>query len=294
VVREFEQNEREVVWLLVDVSVELWSGRSGSSPLDLTLDRIGVLARHHIEQGDRVGLGLLGARRLVWLPPRGGAAQLGGILESLAFGALTYDADRCTLDEGECALRVAEHLRSISLDHESAQHLTALVEAATRALPRAPFQVQPPVGHSPRDQVFRAYMAGFGIDSPPRLEPERPRTDAQLLRALADVIHHPSRPNRVWVCSPVPRAEQRPALFAGLRSYRGRRHHITWLELPLDTGLTDDSDPVTQAVNKTLHLRSRAEALLGRKELLQLGIRCDSHLSHYTSPAVHRVPLSEP
>src|SRR5690606_19908160 len=50
VVREFEQSEREVVWILVDASVELWSGRSGTSPLDVMLDRIGVLARHHIEQ----------------------------------------------------------------------------------------------------------------------------------------------------------------------------------------------------------------------------------------------------
>jgi uncharacterized protein (DUF58 family) len=275
VVREFEQSERDVVWILVDVSVELWSGRSGTSPLDVMLDRIGVLARHHIEQGDRVGLGLVGARRLAWLTPRGGPAQLGAILETLAFGGLTYDADRCTLDEGECALRVAEHLRTISTEPDWNQ-LGALVENATAAMARAPFQVPPPLGHSPRDQIFRAYMARFGIDSPPRLEPERPKTDVQLLRALTDSLHHTSRPNRIWVCSPVPRSELRPALMTGLRAYRGRRRRITWLELPLDAGLSDRSDPVTQAVNTTLRLRSRAESQLGKKELLQLGIRCDS------------------
>src|SRR5690606_25827486 len=139
VVREFEQNEREVVWLLVDVSVELWAGVSGKSPLDVTLDRVGLLARQHIEQGDRVGLALIGARRLAWLTPRGGAAQLGAILEALSFATATYDADRCTLDESECAMRVAEHLRTIAVESDSALPLHTLVDNATTAMARAPF-----------------------------------------------------------------------------------------------------------------------------------------------------------
>jgi uncharacterized protein (DUF58 family) len=285
VVREFEQNEREVVWLLVDVSVELWAGQSGKSPLDVTLDRVGLLARQHIEQGDRVGLALIGARRLVWLTPRGGAAQLGAILEALSFATATYDADRCTLDEGECAMRVAEHLRTISVDADTAMPLSGLVDSATTAMARAPFQVPPPMGHTNRDQIFRHYMARFGMDAPPRLEPDRPKTDFQLLKALADVLHHGSRPSRIWVCSPVPRAEQRPALMNGLKTYRGKRHQLSWLEIPLDSGLVDATDPVSSAVVTTLHLRSRAESMLGRKELIQLGIRCESPFPHV--PAAH-------
>ena len=291
VVREFEQNEREVVWLLVDASVELWAGVSGKSPLDFALDRAGLLARQHIEQGDRVGLALVGARRLTWLTPRGGAAQLGAILEALSFDCATYDADRCTLDEGECAMRVAEHLRTISPEAEGAMPIHALVENATAAMARAPFTVPPPVGHSARDQVFRQYMARFGMDAPPRLEPDRPKTDMQLLKALTDALHHTSRPSRIWVCSPVPRAEHRPALMNGLRSYRGKRHQLSWLEVPLDSGLVEASDSVSQAVTSTLHLRSRAESMLGRKELLQLGIRCESPFPHV--PSVPTQPVAD-
>lgn len=292
VVREFEQNEREVVWFLVDASVELWAGPSGASPLDVMLDRIGMSVRHHIERGDRVGLALVGARRLAWVHPRSGAGQLGTLLEALAFDSLTYDADRCTLDEGDCAVRVAEHLQTLSPGSEPSQPMQTLVESATHAMARAPFQAPPPVGHSARDQVFRTYLLRFGIDAPPRLEPDRPRTDVQLLSTLEEVLRHPSRPNRIWICSPIPRSEQRPALMNGLRALRGRRHHITWLEIPLDTGLAENHDPVTEAVNTTLHLRSRAESQLGKKELIQLGIRCDSSLAHAPT-SIHRVSLPQ-
>lgn len=291
VVREFEQNEREVVWMLVDASVELWAGGSGKSPLDIVLDRVGLLARQHIEQGDRVGLAVLGARRLAWIAPRGGAAQLGAILEALSFATATYDSDRCTLDESECALRVAEHLRTVSSEGEAVLPLSALMDQAVTAMARAPFQVPPPAGQSARDQVFRQYMARYGMDAPPRLEPDRPKTDAQLLKALTDVLHHATRPSRIWICSPIPRAEQRPALMNGLRSYRGKHHQLSWLETPLDAGLAEPFTATASAVNNTLHLRSRAESMLGRKELIQLGIRCESPFPQV--PTAHAAPAPE-
>ena len=33
-VREMQREEREVVWLVVDASVELWAGGKGDAPLD--------------------------------------------------------------------------------------------------------------------------------------------------------------------------------------------------------------------------------------------------------------------
>src|SRR6185436_10676528 len=37
-VRDHEQEERDVVWLVVDASVELWAGLHGGSPLDHAID----------------------------------------------------------------------------------------------------------------------------------------------------------------------------------------------------------------------------------------------------------------
>ncbi|HTQ06211.1 MAG TPA: DUF58 domain-containing protein, partial [Polyangiaceae bacterium] len=60
-VRENEREERDVVWVLVDASVELWSGPIGQSPLDLALDEAATVALRHFRRGDHVGLAVVGA-----------------------------------------------------------------------------------------------------------------------------------------------------------------------------------------------------------------------------------------
>lgn len=276
VVREFDRQEREIVWYLVDASVELWSGPSGETPLDVALDAVALQVRKHIEQGNHVGLAVFAARKLQWLPPKGGAAQLGAILEALAFDALTHDHDRCTLDEGECAQRVSDHLRPLVGETSTAiPSLDGLATSATAALERAPFPAVTARGTTPRDQVFRTYLARFGIDAPARLEPDRVRSDVVLLEVLKEALSHASKPTRIVICSPAPRAEHRPHLMAGLRKARSRRTTLSWLDVPLGTGLTSPSTPSAAAVRSTLELRSRAESALGRRELGQMGIRSE-------------------
>lgn len=283
VVREYELEERDVVWFILDASVELWAGVSGHAPLDLAIDWVAELCARHLQQGDRVGLGIVGARRLAWLAPKAGSVQLAAILEALSFGASTHDADRSTLDESDCAARVVEHLRPMVADSTALGdlgRLDALVESALAAKARAPFPDENPQGRSNNDRALRAYLAAFGIDSPPRLEPDRPRTDAALLDALREATHHSSKPTRVTICSPVPRTEQRPLLFRGLRQLRRRRTRLSWLDLPLSTGLVTDESQTAAAVRYALELRHRAETLLGSRELRSLGIRTESMPGH--------------
>jgi uncharacterized protein (DUF58 family) len=281
VVREFDRQEREIVWFLVDASVELWAGTSGETPLDHALDAVAIQARKHLEHGNHVGLAIFAARKLAWLPPKGGPAQLGAIMEALAFNALTHDHDRCTLDEGECAQRVSDHLRPLVGDPTAeGTSLDGLATSASAALVRAPFTNVEPRGTTPRDQMFRTYLARFGVDMPARLEPDRVRSDTVLLEILQEALTHASKPTRVIVCSPVPRAEQRPHLMAGLRKTRSRRATIAWLDIGLGTGLIPPATANASAVRSTLELRSIAESKLGRRELGQLGIRCESNRTH--------------
>ncbi len=74
-VRDYEREERDVVWLLLDASVELWSGVVGRAPLDIAVDEVASVAQRHLARGDRVGLGIIGARVLSWIVarPRPGA-----------------------------------------------------------------------------------------------------------------------------------------------------------------------------------------------------------------------------
>ena len=55
-VREMEREERDVVWLVLDASVELWAGAPGRAPLDFGVDEVAALATRHLARGDRVGL----------------------------------------------------------------------------------------------------------------------------------------------------------------------------------------------------------------------------------------------
>src|SRR5690606_26046524 len=93
-VRDYEREERDVVWLLLDASIELWSGKPGQSPLDLAIDEVAAVAQRHLARGDRVGLGILAARTLCWLPPDRGASHGVEIASALVRATMTYDSDR--------------------------------------------------------------------------------------------------------------------------------------------------------------------------------------------------------
>jgi uncharacterized protein (DUF58 family) len=68
-IREYEQENRDVVWLIVDASVELWSGTPGAAPLDRVIDEVSTVAQRHLASGDRVGLAIVAARELCCLKP---------------------------------------------------------------------------------------------------------------------------------------------------------------------------------------------------------------------------------
>src|SRR5689334_8022459 len=55
-VREMEREERDIAWLIIDASVELWAGEEGRAPLDVSVDELGGVAARHLARGDKVGL----------------------------------------------------------------------------------------------------------------------------------------------------------------------------------------------------------------------------------------------
>src|SRR5207302_1946161 len=73
IVRDMEREERDVVWLVLDASVELWAGPEGRAPLDDMVDEVSALAARHLARGDRVGLAVLASRPRTWLTPASGA-----------------------------------------------------------------------------------------------------------------------------------------------------------------------------------------------------------------------------
>jgi uncharacterized protein (DUF58 family) len=275
-VREYEREERDVVWLLLDASVELWSGVLGAAPLDKAIDEVASAASRHIARGDRVGLGVIAARELAWELPERGIGQITKLMALLATRTGCLDSDRSDLDEADVALRVLEHMRP--LDPEQAlrvrrHDLDRLARRSDRVRARAPFPATEVYARSSRERRLRRYLGQFGIAAPARTEPERSATDRRLAQALSRVFSEKPRASIVYLWSPVTALAGRPELERALRSIPKRHAELRWVPIRQEEGIPRGEDPVVNAVQDALTLRARlarGEAILG---LRRLGIR---------------------
>ncbi|MBK8256616.1 MAG: DUF58 domain-containing protein [Polyangiaceae bacterium] len=186
-VRDFEREERDVVWIVLDANVQHWAGPVGRAPLDYMIDEAAAVANRHLGRGDRVGLYLYATTARVFLNPEDGPAQGSKIAHALVVGTSTHDFDRSDLDESDVAVRVIEHLRPLDsrgLNDVRRGDLDKLAQRADQTRSRAPFSAAAPAGRTPRERTLRRYLAAYGIESPPRSEQVR-----QGGLALFEVFH---------------------------------------------------------------------------------------------------------
>lgn len=276
--REFELEERDVVWLLLDASTELWSGRSGDAPLDHAIDEVAGVIEVHLARGDRVGLGIIAARRLAWLPPAAGAAHAAELMLALALKTATYDGDRSGLDETEVGTRVLEHLRPLEptlVANMASANLDRIARRASAALRRSPGRIDAPFAASPREQTLRHYLKSFGVDSPPRLEPDREKTDWRLVEALREVLLVRPKPSLVYTWSKAPDPSQ-THLLEGLKTLPRRHSELRWIPIRLDQGLAELPGERSEIVSYAVQARARAAHNAGIRCLRELGIRVEA------------------
>jgi len=277
-VREMEREERDVAWLVLDASVELWAGKLGEAPLDAAVDELGGIAARHLAKGDRVGLVVFASRVRTWLPPDSGPAQATKIVAALASAASMVDADRCELDEAELAQRVAEHLRPLDprgLADVPRGNLDALAVRAEAMRVRAPFAPRLPHAPTPRDQRFRHYLASFGVEVPPRVDGERERADGQLAGILDKVVRDKKKkPSIVHVWAPPPGPES--AIESAVRKLKARHVEVRWTMPSFEPGLLTKAGAigtVEEVVNEAVRLRVRASQARAERALRLLGVR---------------------
>jgi uncharacterized protein (DUF58 family) len=276
-VREMERDDRDVVWLIVDASVELLAGDPGGAPLDRVLEEVADRATRHLQRGDRVGVVVTASRLRAWIAPDRGAAHSAAIAGALADAVSCTDADRSELDEEDVAQRITEHARPLDpqgLVDLARGDLDALARRADQLLARAPFAAGTSFAHTPREQVLRRYLAAFGIESPPRLEGERERTEATIARVLdrlatqkpgASVLH-------VWALPPA----KPQATAMAIAKLRARRIELRWTVPPLDAGVGAERErrsPVADVVDDAVRARARAMTARGERLLRRLGVR---------------------
>jgi uncharacterized protein (DUF58 family) len=295
-VREYERDERDVVWLVLDAAVDHWSGPPGEAALDRAIDEVASVALRHGKAGDRVGLAIVGTRTLCFEKPDRGVAHAARLVEKLVHVTGCLDADRSGLDEQELALRVIEHMRPLDpalSAHVHASELDRIARRAEKLRQRAPFPEVVTQAASPRERSLRRYLAAFGISSPGRVDPERVRVDMELIRLLERLKQQRVRPSLIYMWSDAPDETSRPALTRALAERKRRGLTWKWLLLKPSFGNLADESPKARAARDAFVIRQRLAQERGERCLSRLGIRLE-RLSGATRGEALSPPSSGP
>ncbi|HTA92278.1 MAG TPA: DUF58 domain-containing protein, partial [Polyangiaceae bacterium] len=288
-VREYEREERDVVWFVLDASVELGAGVAGYTPLDRAVDEVAGYATRHAARGDRIGLAVVAGRTLSRLLPNRGTNHTLAILQALSDAPCFVDADRSGLDEADVAARVLEHMRPLdptAAERVRSSELDRIARRAERLRARAPFDAREVQSGSRRERGLRRYLLAFGLGSPARLEPDRPRTDHELARVLQNISRARPRPSLIYVWSPTPDPSNRGALERALAAQPRRRLELRWVPMRFDLDLEHASGGASDAIIAALGVQARAAHERGARALARLGIKLERIRS------TTRVPLT--
>jgi uncharacterized protein (DUF58 family) len=250
-VRDLEREERDVAWVVLDASVELWAGPLGRAPLDLAIDEAAAICTRYLSRGDRIGLAIYASTVRLWLPPDQGPSHGNKLSHALITTTATHDASRSDLDESDVAVRVLEHLRPLDsrgLSDLRRGDLDRLASRADSMRSRAPFAPTAPEGRSARERTLRRYLAAYGIESPPRAEPERHEAGFALIEVLAQIARHKPRASIVHVVAPAPSevAHEKPLMDA-LRRLSRHGAQVSWSMPHFEPALEPPFDPPVRA-----------------------------------------------
>ncbi len=268
--RELEREERDVVALVLDASLELWAGALGDAPLDHAIDTVAALAEAHLTQGDHVGLVIVAARELARVPSDGGRAQGAAITRALLEHTGVLAADRSGWDEADVAVQVAEHLRPVDargLRDLRRGRYDKLAERAAAAGRDAPFARSAPDTRTTSDAVLRRYAAAFGLYGPPSLEPEKDAAYATLVTTLLGLARvRSTRPSIVHVVAPAPATERAAPLRAAVLALKKKGVAVRWSQPDLATGL-GETEREPNGSHDALHDESDARAFAANAEV---------------------------
>ncbi|APR75218.1 Hypothetical protein A7982_00564 [Minicystis rosea] len=249
-VREFEREERDVVWVVLEASLDMWAGPLGRAPLDLAIDEAAAVATRHLARGDRVGLFVYAPGLKAVIPPDQGPAHGTKIAHALATACGTHDAHRSSLDEPDVAVRVIEHLRPLDargLSDVRRGDLDKLASRAENMRPRAPFAAAAPFARTPRERSLRRYLAAFGIDSPPKTESDRREVEQAFVEALGHIAKVKPRPSLVHVVAPPPDDPADPRIGDAIRRLTRRGTTVTWSTPSVEPALSPPWDDPERA-----------------------------------------------
>jgi uncharacterized protein (DUF58 family) len=276
-VREMAREGRDVVWLVVDASIELWAGAAGHAPLDGVVEEVGALSVRLLRRGARVGLVVTASRMRSWIAPAEGAAHAMVIARALASASGALDSDRSELDEAMVASRVAEHARPLDprgLADVRKGDFDALARRADDLRAHAPFAPRVPFAPTLREQSLRHYLASFGVESPPRADGERERSETSLAAALEQLAGQKPRASIIHVWAPAPARGEK--MVQALARARAGRIRVRWTLPVFESAVGADTSrrsAVADAVDEAVRVRANAARWRAERLLRRLGVQ---------------------
>lgn len=272
---EKDSEDRSLVWLVLDGSVDAWTGPSGAAPMDGTIDDATALVRQHLGRGDGVGLCLVGARHVTEVPLGHGPAHEARLLAALAFEAHTGHADCSEWDETDALEHALEHARSLDpAAHAALTNREGALDLVRHLLESAPVLAPTPDGNGPSDALVRRYLLSFGIQPPARGISDRFAVERHMGQVLTTLGRRRPRPAIVYVLGRPPTLETPRDFFDGLGLCRRRSIEVRFLpEMPTLSEPGGSASPKRRLAHAALETRLDLSLEVGRKNLLGLGVR---------------------
>jgi hypothetical protein len=137
---------------------------------------------------------------------------------------------------------------------------------------KAPFPPPRAYADSAQERRLRRYFGAFGLFAPPRLEPDRPKTDACLAQVLPRIFKSRPRPSILYLWSTPPSLDRQPALKRAL-SNLPRRVDLRWISMQVDKSLPRAGARLSESVADALEIRLQVARSRGERSVRQLGFR---------------------
>jgi uncharacterized protein (DUF58 family) len=273
-VREMDIEERDVVWIVVDVSAEGFAGPIGDAPLDRAIDVAANFAVERARHGAAVGVAFTTDHVVAFSPPQKGGADLDRLGAIWLDAAEPYGADRCGLGVDDLLRLAVEHARPLDaagLSDLPRGDVDRLLQRLETLRARAPFQLPPPLASSvneARDRLVRHYAASFALDVPTKT------TGALASAGIADALRRihrgRPRPTDLIVVAAAP-AQVSNELRDAVALMRKKGVRVRWAAVDPRLGL--DAPKGAEAIRDAVEIEVGTTRRAAVSQLMAAGIR---------------------
>ena len=282
-VRTFDRDERDVVWIVIQPSAELFAGVVGRAAIDVILDEAATLSARHLSRGDHLGTVRVSTPSNEWIHPSGGVSHARSVSRWLATCARSYDAVSSALSESDVAGSVLEHVRFLDAQHAAGMRRSdteKLAILARELMPRAPFSAQHVAGKGPHDEILRQYTANFGFGSHPVATDNAVEDARRLMQSLKELAAMKPSASAVYVAAKAPPSAVIDEVRILLASLRRHGISVRWMLPDVPAALREfaaaiaaQGESQTSAARMAIETTVQLEHAADEAKLKQLGVR---------------------